>query len=134
MVDRRNDEVVTEPDGTETSQTTTSDVTVLEVLAPASLGTTIEAPEAVAIAQPEPGELIQVVQMGWIEMAEAPAPLLASGETYLVFLSAPSDRHGAWWVTGANAGIFRPDGDVFVQVAEDTGDSFRATITREDLR
>lgn len=102
---------------------------------PASLGSTIEAPEAVAIAQPGPGELIQVVQMGWIEMVETPAPLLMPGETYLLFLSAPSDRHdGAWWVSGGNAGIFQPDGDVFVQVARESGDTFPSTITREDLR
>lgn len=131
--DRWDNPSTTDPDGTANAPTVTSVGDVVETLTSATLASALDVPEARGVSPAAPGDEIKIVQMGATDMAATPAPLLEPGQTYLLFLSVPDEPHdGAFWVTGADAGIFQSDGEGFTQPV-DSGDAFPATITRDDL-
>lgn len=78
------------------------------------------------------GDIIEVRQMDSGAESSMAAPLLASDQEYLLFLT-PSmlagDAATQFYVTGAQAGLYVRDGDEFRRVVMDTGDTLPETIT-----
>lgn len=120
---------------------TLSTVSLISTFAPTGLAR--ELPEGVTATAAKPGNQIVVRQMGTAEM-ETPAPILKTGEKYLLFLT-PSMLEGEaasqYYVTGGSAGVFdAPDdvasrgGDVaFTHGPYDEGDTLPETLTIKDL-
>jgi hypothetical protein len=72
-----------------------------------------------------------------ITVRELGPPLLAVGDEYLLFL-VPTELQGVsadeYFVTGAQAGIYRADGDDWVRALTDTGDTLPERIALDDVR
>lgn len=115
--------------GKEAATVTQSTIRVDDVLSPASLRSN---PSQEGVEKLSVGDVASVVQLGSVDLSATPAPILAVGKQYLLFLGAPSDS-GAYWISGGDAGIFVPDRTGFHQV-QDSEDSFPTAITLEDLR
>ena len=103
--------------------TTVSSVEVTNVPANPQLGANLEA----GTSSVSVGEVVAVRQEG--------DSVLSSGEEYLLFLTSsmlPGDAAAQYFVTGAVAGIYQRDGDVFRRVELDSGDQLPETITIAD--
>jgi len=72
-----------------------------------------------------------------ITVRELGPPVLAVGDEYLLFL-VPTELQGVpadeYFVTGAQAGIYRSDDDAWVRALTDTGDTLPERITLDDVR
>lgn len=79
----------------------------------------------------EPGDRLEIKQLGWSSMDETPAPLLHPGRIYLLFLTPTrieGDAENAFFITGGDAGIYEAaDNGAFVHVGTESGD----TLPRE---
>lgn len=83
-------------------------------------------------------EVITVRQHGSASQTP-PAPLMEVGSDYLLFLvqsGLSGDLAAHFYVTGANAGLYRnnTDGTGFVQMAASEGENLPMTISREFLQ
>lgn len=120
---------------------TLSSVTVVSTLTPKGL-----ANELASTVQTDPlsdGSEIVVRQMGTADI-ETPAPILKTGEQYLLFL-VPSMLEGEaasqFWVTGGSAGVYEVAGDDFARGSDvsfthgpfEEGDTLPPTLTVDDL-
>ena len=77
------------------------------------------------------GDVVDVRQMGDSESSSGGAPLLQAGQEYLLFLTPTmlaGDAADQYYVTGAEAGLYVRENDVFRRVVLDTGDTLPATI------
>lgn len=87
---------------------------------------------------PEIGDSIVILQIG-NGRVRGPAPMLASGSDYLLFLSAsglPGVDSSAYYVTGGSAGIYRAEAsgaNLFVSLATD-GDKLPKTLSVSDIK
>lgn len=69
-------------------------------------------------------------------MDETPARILRPGSTYLLFVT-PTMLAGAaaadFYITGGNAGLYVQDGDAFVRMVPDSGDTLPLRLTPAEL-
>jgi hypothetical protein len=72
-----------------------------------------------------------------VTVRELGPPLLAVGDEYLLFL-VPTELEGVaadeYFVTGAQAGVYRADDDAWVRALTNTGDVLPERITLDDVR
>lgn len=95
-------------------ESTISTIKVIEGFAPAGLGASLPT-EALARAAEQPDFSEGTVsQLGTSAMTTTPAPILATGRQYLLFLTPTmlkSDGPTNFYVTGGDAGIYEVTGD-----------------------
>lgn len=114
---------------------TLSTLKVALVVPSAHLAQTVSAPAATVSA----GTSVQVRQLGTKANQSTAAPLLATGESYLLFLAsmgladAPTDQ---FYVTGGSAGIYQANSTAALDAASTTftskdaeGDNLPATLS-----